>query len=51
MKWAEAGIILSTGLAQTDVSADDLNDVGLLLDGLGKIGHGAWSILEELLQG
>jgi hypothetical protein len=25
--------------AQADVALDDLDDVGLLLDGLGKVGH------------
>jgi hypothetical protein len=38
---AEAGVVLSAGLAELDVLADDADDVGLLLDELRKIiGHG-----------
>ena len=34
-------------LPQADVAADDLEDVGLLLDGLGEVGHGR---VERLLR-
>ena len=37
---AEAGVVLRAGLAQADVALDHLDDVGLLLDGLGEVGHG-----------
>ena len=36
---AEAGVVLRAGFAQADVSLDHLDDVGLLLDGLGEVGH------------
>jgi hypothetical protein len=36
---AEAGVVLRAGFAQADVAADDFDDVGLLLDGLGEVGH------------
>jgi len=36
MKGAEAGIVLCPGLAQPDVPLDHLDDVGLLLHGLGE---------------
>ena len=40
MEGAEAGIVLRAGFAQAHVVADDLDDVGLGFDGLGKIvGH------------
>src|ERR1700729_3100746 len=32
---AEAAVVLGAGFAQADVAADDFDDVGLLLDGLG----------------
>ncbi len=35
---AEAGVVLRAGFAQPDVVADDVDDVGLLLDGLGEVG-------------
>jgi hypothetical protein len=31
---------LRAGFAQADVAFDDLDDIGLLLDGLGEVGHG-----------
>ncbi len=37
---AEACIVLRPRLAQPDVALDHLNDVGLLLDGLGEVDHG-----------
>ena len=37
---AEALVVLRSGLAQADVALDHLDDVGLLLDGLGEVGHG-----------
>ena len=37
MKWAQAGVILSARLPQTDVAADNADDVGLLLKGLREI--------------
>jgi tryptophan 2,3-dioxygenase len=40
VKRAEAGVVLRAGFAQANVAADDFDDVGLLFDGLGKIGHG-----------
>ena len=40
---AQAGVILRPGFAQADVAADDFDDVGLLLDGLGEVGHGLFS--------
>ena len=40
VKRAEAGVVLRAGFAQADVAADDFDDVGLLLDGLGEVGHG-----------
>jgi hypothetical protein len=30
---------LRAGLAQADVALDDLDDIGLLLDGLCEVGH------------
>ena len=39
MEGAEAGVILGSGFAEADVAADYFDDVGLLLYGLGKIGH------------
>jgi proteic killer suppression protein len=41
MEGAEAGIVLRPGLAQPDVPLDHLDDVGLLLHGLGEVDHGA----------
>ena len=40
MERAEALVVLRPGLAQADVSLDHLDDVGLLLDGLGEVDHG-----------
>jgi hypothetical protein len=40
MKRAQTRVVLRPSLAQANISADDLDDVSLLLDGLGKIGHG-----------
>ena len=41
VKRAEAGVVLRAGFAQLDVVADDADDIGLLLDGLGEVvGHG-----------
>ena len=40
MEGAEAGVVLRAGFAQADVALDHLDDVGLLLDGLGEVGHG-----------
>ena len=37
---AEAAVVLGAGLAQSDVALDYLDDVGLLLDGFGEVGHG-----------
>ena len=37
MKGAEAGVVLGAGFAQLDVFADDADDVGLLLDGVGEV--------------
>ncbi len=37
---AEAGVVLRPRLAQADVALDHLDDVGLLLDGLGEVAHG-----------
>jgi hypothetical protein len=37
---------LRAGLAQADVALDDLDDIGLLLDGLGEVGH-AGAVLED----
>ncbi len=37
---AEAGVVLRPRLAQADVALDHLDDVGLLLDGLGEVEHG-----------
>ena len=31
---------MRAGFAQADVALDHLDDVGLLLDGLGEVGHG-----------
>lgn len=39
MEWAKPGVVLRPRLAQPYVSLDHLDDVGLLLDGLGKVGH------------
>jgi len=39
MKGAQAGVVLRPGFAQADISFDHLDDVGLLLDGLGEVGH------------
>ena len=36
---AEAGVVGGAGLAQADIALNHLDDVGLLLHGLGKIGH------------
>jgi hypothetical protein len=40
VKRAEAGVVLRARFAQTDVALDDLDDVSLLLNGLGEVGHG-----------
>jgi len=40
VKGTEAGVVLRAGLAEADVALDDLDDIGLLLDGLGEVGHG-----------
>src|SRR5580698_2855111 len=41
MERAKPRVVLSAGLFQPNIIADDLDDVGLLLDGLGEIaGHG-----------
>ena len=40
MEGTEAGVVLRAGFAQADVALDDLDDIGLLLDGLGEVGHG-----------
>ena len=37
---AESGVVLRAGFAQAYVAFDHLDDVGLLLDGLFKVGHG-----------
>ena len=34
---AQAGVVLRAGFAQLDVVADDADDIGLLLDGVGEI--------------
>ncbi len=44
---AEAGVVLRAGFAQADVALDDLDDVGLLLDGLGEVGHGRVSLEDK----
>ena len=41
MEGAESFEPLRTCVAQSDVALDHLDDVGLLLDGLGKVDHGA----------
>jgi hypothetical protein len=46
VKRAEAGVPLGTRFAQADVALDDPDDVGLLLYGLGEVGHGG-SIHED----
>jgi hypothetical protein len=38
---AEPGVVLRPRLAQPDVPLDHLDDVGLLLHGLGEVDHGA----------
>ena len=40
MKRAKSGVIRRPRLAQADIPLDHLDDVGLLLDGLGEVGHG-----------
>ncbi len=40
VEWAKTRVVLRTGFAQADVAFDHLDDVGLLLDGLGEVGHG-----------
>lgn len=41
MEGAEAGVVLGASFAESDVVANDLDDVGLLFDGLGEVvGHG-----------
>ena len=37
VKRTEPGVVLRAGLAQLDVVADDFDDIGLLLDGLGEV--------------
>jgi hypothetical protein len=37
---AEAGVVLGSGFAQADIALDHLDDVGLLFNGLFKVGHG-----------
>ena len=44
VKGAKAGVVLRAGFAQADVALDDLDDIGLLLDGLGEVGHGGGCI-------
>jgi hypothetical protein len=39
MKRAKSGVIRGARFAQADIPLDDLYDVGLLLDGLGEVGH------------
>jgi len=34
---------LGSGFAEADVAADDFDDIGLLFDGLGEVGHGLFS--------
>ena len=40
---AQAGVVDAAGFAQADVPLDHLDDVGLLLHGLGEVGH-EWSL-------
>ena len=39
MKWTKPAVVLRPSLAQADIPLDDLDDVHLLLHGLGEIGH------------
>jgi hypothetical protein len=41
---AEAAVVLGSGFFQTHIFADDFDDIGLLLDGLGEVGHSEQSI-------
>ena len=42
MERAEAGVVLRASFFEAHVFADDLDDVSLLLHGLGEIRHGRW---------
>lgn len=40
MEGAEARIVLRACFPQADVALDDLDDIGVVFDVLGKVGHG-----------
>ena len=46
MKWAKPRVVLRPGFAQSDVTLDHFDDVGVILGELGEVTH-VWIYIDE----